>query len=146
MTGLGNMLHVSYKTINVVLFCYVEPIFTALMIILAILSLCKVPVHGLGIWAFRVVVAVVILLLMAGGVYFVFQVMASEYGLYSEPYLHMQYPTTSHMADLFDGTVDWLKVTAGKRGITYEAINIVLYVLVMPIFSLASYVIHCALR
>lgn len=125
MTGMGNMLHVSYKTINVILFCYVEPIFAVLMVILAILALCKVPVHGLGIWTFRVVVAVVILFLLVGGVYFVFQVIATEYGLYNEPYLHMPYPTSAHMANLFDRTVDWLKVTAGKLGTTYEAINII---------------------
>lgn len=139
MTGLGNMLHVSYKTINVILFCYVEPIFTVLMVVLAILALCKVPVHGMGIWTFRVVVAAVVTLLMAGGVYFVFQVIATEYGLYNEPYLHMPYPTSAHMANLFDRTVDWLKVNARKLGTTYEAINIIVYVLVMPVLSLASY-------
>ena len=139
MTGLGNMLHVSYKTINVILFCYVEPIFTFLMVILAILAICKVPVHGLGIWTFRVVVAIVILLLLAGGVYFVFQVIATEYGLYNEPYLHMPYPTSAHMANLFDRTVDWLHVTARKLGTTYEAINIIVYVLVMPVLSFGSY-------
>ena len=139
MTGLGNMLHVSYKTINVILFCYVEPFFTVLMVILAILALCKVPVHGLGIWTFRVVVTGVILFLLAGGVYFVFQVIATEYGLFNEPYLHMPYPTSAHMANLFDRTVDWLQVTAEKLGTTYEAINIIVYVLVMPVLSLASY-------
>lgn len=139
MTGLGNMLHVSYKTINVILFCYIEPIFTVLMVILAILALCKVPVHGLGICTFRGVVAGVILFLLAGGVYFVFQVIATEYGLYNEPYLHMPYPTSAYMANLFDRTVDWLKVTAGKLGTTYEAINIIVYVLILPALSLASY-------
>lgn len=143
MTGLGNMLHVSYKTINVILFCYLEPIFTALMVILAILALCKVPVHGVGIWMFRVVVATVIILLMAGGVYFVFQVIATEYGLYSEPYLHMPYTTSAHTVNLFDRTVDWLKMTAVKLGTSYEAINIIVYVLVMPVLSLGSY---CILR
>ena len=139
MTGLGNMLHVSYKTINVILFCYVEPIFTVLMVILAILALCKVPVHGLGIWTFRVVVAIVILFLLAGGVYFVFQVIATEYGLYNEPYLHMPYPTSAHVANLFDRTVDWLNVSAGKLGTTYEAINMIVYVLIMPALSLGAY-------
>ncbi|MBO5596275.1 MAG: hypothetical protein J5917_05825 [Bacteroidales bacterium] len=147
MTGLGNMLHVSYKTINVILFCYVEPILTVLMVVLAIHALCKVPIQGFGIWTFRVVVSVVFLFLMAGGVYFVFQVIATEYGLYNEPYLHMPYPTSVHMANLFDRTVDWLKVTAGKLGTTYEAINIIVYVLVMPVLSLASYgIMRCTMR
>ena len=76
---------------------------------------------------------------MAGGVYLVFQVIATEYGLYNEPYLHMPYPTSAHMANLFDRTVDWLQVTADKLGTTYEAINIIVYVLVMPVLSLAAY-------
>ena len=45
MTGLGNLFHVSYMTINVIMFCYVEPIFTGIMIALAVMSLCGLPVN-----------------------------------------------------------------------------------------------------
>ncbi len=63
MTGLGNLFHVSYMTINVIMFCYVEPIFTVIMITLAVMSLCGLPVNMGGIWFFRIAVALVVILL-----------------------------------------------------------------------------------
>ena len=120
MTGLGNLFHVSYMTINVILFCYVEPIFTGIMIALAVMSLCGLPVNMGGIWFFRIVVASVVILLLAGGFYFVGQGIATEYGLYNEPYLHMPYATPAHTAKLFENTVDWLNKTATFLGTTYE--------------------------
>ena len=100
MIGVGNLLHVSYDTINVVMFCFVEPIFTGLMIVLAILALCKAPVSKLGIWFFRILVE-----------------------------------------SLFDGTVSWLEGLGDELHMSYEAINIIIYVLLMPVLCIASYVI-----
>lgn len=141
MTGLGNLFHVSYMTINVILFCYVEPIFSGIMIALAIMSLCGLRAEVGGIRFFRIVVALVVVLLLAGGFYFVGQGIATEYGLYQEPYLHMPYETSAHAAKLFDQTVDWLKITAEKFGTTYQIINLVIYVLTMPVLCIASYVV-----
>lgn len=141
MTGLGNLLHVSYMTINVILFCYVEPLFTGIMIALAVMSLCGLPVNVGGIWFFRIVVALVVILLLAGGFYFVGQGIATDYGLYNEPYLHMPYETSTHVAKLFDQAVAWLNETATNFGTTYQIINLVVYVLAMPALCIASYVI-----
>lgn len=141
MTGLGNLFHVSYMTINVILFCYVEPIFTGIMISLAVMALCGLPVNVGGTWFFRIVVASVVILLLAGGFYFVGQGIATEYGLYNEPYLHMPYATPAHTAKLFENTVDWLNKTATFLGTTYEIINLVLYVLAMPVLCIASYAV-----
>lgn len=141
MTGLGNLFHVSYMTINVVMFCYVEPIFTGIMIVLAILSFCGLPTNMGGIWFFRIVVALVVVLLLAGGFYFFGQGIATDYGLYHKPYLHMPYETSAHVAVLFDQTVDWLKITAEKFGTTYQIINLIVYVLAMPALCIASYVV-----
>lgn len=141
MAGLGNLFHVSYMTINVIMFCFVEPIFTGIMIVLAILSLCGLPTNVGGIWFFRIVVALVVALLLAGGFYFVGQGIATEYGLYHRPYLHMPYETSAHAATLFDQTVDWFKITAEKFGTTYQIINLVVYVLAMPALCIASYVV-----
>jgi hypothetical protein len=141
MTGLGNLFHVSYMTINVILFCYVEPIFTGIMVSLAVMSLCGLPVNVGGIWFFRIVVALVVILLLAGGFYFVGQGIATEYGLYNEPYLHMPYETSAHAAKLFGQTVAWLNKTAATFGTTYQIINLVVYVLAMPALCIASYVI-----
>ena len=141
MTGLGNLFHVSYMTINVIMFCYVEPIITGIMIALAVMSLCGLPVNMGGIWFFRIVVALVVILLLAGGVYFVGQGIATEYGLYNEPYPHMPYETSAHIANLFNQAVAWLNKTAATFGTTYQIINLVVYVLAMPVLCIASYVI-----
>ncbi len=141
MTGLGNLFHVSYMTINVIMFCYVEPIFTVIMITLAVMSLCGLPVNMGGIWFFRIAVALVVILLLAGGFYFVGQGIATDYGLYNEPYLHMPYETSTHVAKLFDQAVAWLNKTAAAFGTTYQIINLVVYVLAMPALCIASYVI-----
>lgn len=141
MTGLGNLFHVSYMTINVIMFCYVEPIFTGIMIALAVMSLCGLPVNMGGIWFFRIVVALVVILLLAGGFYFVGQGIATDYGLYNEPYLHMPYKTSAHSANLFNQAVAWLNETATNFGTTYQIINLVVYVLTMPALCIASYVI-----
>lgn len=141
MTGLGNLFHVSYMTINVIMFCYVEPIFTGIMIALAVMSLCGLPVNMGGIWFFRIVVALVVFLLLAGGFYFVGQGIATDYGLYNEPYLHMPYETSVHSANLFNQAVAWLNETATNFGTTYQIINLVVYVLAMPALCIASYVI-----
>lgn len=141
MTGLGNLFHVSYMTINVILLCYVEPLFTGIMIALAVMSLCGLPVNVGGIWFFRIVVALVVILLLAGGFYFVGQGIATDYGLYNEPYLHMPYETSTHVAKLFDQAVAWLNKTAAALGTTYQIINLVVYVLAMPALCIASYVV-----
>lgn len=141
MIGLGNLFHVSYMTINVITFCYVEPLFTGIMITLAILSLCGLQVNVGGIRFFRIVVVLVVILLVAGGFYVVGQCVATEYGQYGEPYLHMSYGTSAHTAQLFDNAVDWLNKTAATFGTTYQIINLVVYVLVMPVLCIASYVV-----
>lgn len=140
MTGLGNLFHVSYMTINVSMFCFVEPIFTGIMIALAVMSLCGLPVNVGGIWFFRIVVSLVVILLLAGGFYFVGQGIATEYGLYNEPYLHMPYETSAHTANLFNQAVVWLNKTAATFGTTYQIINLVVYVLAMPALCIAAYV------
>lgn len=141
MTGLGNLFHVSYMTINVIMFCYVEPIFTGIMITLAVMSLCGLPVNMGGIWFFRIVVILVVILLLAGGFYIVGQGIATEYGLYNEPYLQMPYETSAHTANLFNQSVAWLNKTATNFGTTYQIINLVVYVLAMPALCIASYVV-----
>lgn len=111
------------------------------MIALAVMSLCGLPVNVGEIWFFRIVVALVVILLLAGGFYFVGQGIATDYGLYNEPYLHMPYETPAHVAKLFDQAVAWLNKTAAAFGTTHQIINLVVYVLAMPALCIASYVI-----
>ena len=48
ITEIGLLFGLSYEAINVIAFCYVEPIFTGIMVLLAILALCRVPVRIIG--------------------------------------------------------------------------------------------------
>lgn len=141
MIGVGNLLHVSYDTINVVMFCYVEPIFTGIMITLAILALCKVPVSRLGIWFFRIIVGIVVLLLLAGGLYFLGEGLLFLQMNVGEPLRSLSFPTPYHLEIIFDSTVLWLERLSDKLDISYQAINIIIYVLLMPVLCIASYLI-----
>lgn len=140
MIGVGNLLHVSYDTINVIMFCYVEPIFTGIMIVLAILALCKQPVSKTGIWFFRIVVGSVIALFAIGGLYFLGEVLlfinTTDYG---KPLRSLSFPSSVYFENLFDETVYWLEGLGNKLHMSYEAVNIVLYVLLMPVLCIASY-------
>lgn len=140
MTGLGNLLHLSYETVNVILFCFIEPIFTLVMIVLAILSFF-LPVRKLGIWVFRIVVATVITALILGGCYFLFQGIIVLYGISTVNFLDMGYPTSFEMEQLFSKTVSWLNGAAKFFHTNYYVINIVVYILFMPLLCIASYVI-----
>lgn len=143
MTGLGNMLGLNYMTVNVILFCYVEPIFTGLMLILAILSLCRVPVNKPGKWFFWIVVVTVISALILGGMYFLAQGITFLYGIHQQPFMEMGYYNEIDVQAerLFYKTMYWLKDLAAKVGTSYEAINLIIYVLFMPILCIASYVV-----
>ena len=141
MQGVGNLFGLSYQTVNVILFCYIEPIFTGLMIILAVMSVCKLPLNTFGIWLFRIVVASVILLLLIGGFYFVFQGMMYYTGYSDQPFIDFYVPHSTHVDKLFNGTVDWLENLGDKTGLGYRAVNILVYIVLMPALCIASYII-----
>ncbi len=133
MTGLGNLLHLNYMTINVILFCYIEPIFTGLMLLLSILSSCKLPVKKAGSWFFWIVVSVVVVSLFLGGINFF-----TKGGTIPEK---ESYNYIDQLAEpLFYESVHWLKIIAVKVGTTYEAINLILFVFLMPAISIISYI------
>ena len=140
MQGLGNLFGLSYQTVNVILFCYVEPIFTGLMIILAIMSLCKLPVNTAGKWLFRIVVITVILLLLLGGFFFVFQGIMYCTGYSEQPFINLYVPHSAHVDNLYDGTVDCLEKLGKKTGLGYCAINIIVYVVFMPALCIGSFI------
>lgn len=132
MTGLGDLLHLNYMTANVIIFCYIEPIFTGLMLLLVFLSKYKLQVKKPGIWFFWIVAGVVGLLLFLGGInYYVQGGSVPGKGYYN--YI-------DQLAEpLFHKAVYRLEDMAAKMGTTYEAINLILFVLFMPTISIVSY-------
>ena len=111
------------------------------MIILAGMSFYKLPVNTVGIWIFRIVVASVILLLLIGGFYFVFQGMMYYTGYSDQPFIDFYVPHSTHVDKLFNGTVDWLENLGDKTGLGYCAVNILVYIVFMPALCIGSYII-----
>ena len=139
--GMAGLFHLSYMTINVILFCFVEPIFTGTMITLAFLSLCGLSTNMVGIWIFRIVVGLVILILIASVIYLLNKGETFSLSMNTVPHIEIKTMTSPYCEGLFHNTVQWLTGLAHRFGTTYEMVNIVLYVLLMPVLCIASYVL-----
>ncbi len=142
MTEIGILVRLSYEAINVIVFCYVEPIFTGIMVLLAILALCRVPVKKFGAWFFWIIVGCAIVIMIAGIVcvikdYYVFNDNPESL----KAHLKSIKETSLPMLSKFQNAVSWLKDIAHKYGTTYELVNILLYVVGMPIICIVSYTI-----
>lgn len=139
---IGLMFGLSYEAINVIAFCYVEPIFTGIMVLLAILATCKVPVKKLSTLFFWIVVGCVISLMIAGTVYII-----KDYLVFRDSpellkvHLTSIKETSLPMLSQYKDAVSWLKDIAHKYGTTYELVNILLYVVGMPLLCIVSYII-----
>ena len=111
------------------------------MIALAVLALFQVPISKLGTGLFRIMVGIVVLLFLAGGLYFLGEGLLFIQMKVGEPLRRLSFPTPHHIEQLFDWTVLWLENLSDKIHISYETINIMIYVLLMPMLCTASYVI-----
>ena len=139
---MGDMFHISYQRINVILFCYVEPILFALSIISLLYVLFGSPgymiVGKVALIIMGVVIAIVALILLLSLVKLLFHfkdvhegVILINYG--DEP--------SSKMRGMFDGTVDWLMKLAAWFHTTYATINIWVYIIFMPLGIITSIMI-----
>lgn len=142
ITEIGLLFGLSYEAINVIAFCYVEPIFTGIMVLLAILAICKVPVKKLGTWFFWIVVGCVIALMITGTVC----IIKDCYVFRDSPELLRAHllsisETSLPIIAQFQDTLWWLRDTALECSISYELLNILLYVVGMPILCIISYII-----
>lgn len=142
ITEIGLMFGLSYEAINVIAFCYVEPIFTGIMVLLAILALCKVPVKKLSTWFFWIVVGCVIAIMIAGIVCVIMDSSVFRGSPESlKSHLTSIKETSLPMLSKFHDAVSWLKDIAHKYGTTYELVNVLLYVVGMPIICMVSYIV-----
>ena len=141
MTEIGILFRLSYEAINVIVFCYVEPIFTGIMVLLAILALCRVPVRIIGTVIFWSVVGIAAILFAVGTVLVIRE--GFDYSSSIEQQIRMLSVKEANptIIDHYNSTILWLRTTAVNLHTTYHVINIVLYVIALPIFSLFSYII-----
>lgn len=135
------MFGLSYEAINVIAFCYVEPIFTGLMVILAILALCRVPVRIRGTVIFWSVVGIAAILFAVGTVLVIREGFDYSSSVEQQIRLVSVKEANPTIIDHYNSTILWLRTTAVNLHTTYHVINIVLYVIALPILSLFSYII-----
>ena len=134
----------TYEYVNVVLFCYVEPVLTVLMILGALYALFRLPKakHEANafMWTGIVVSALTGVLLIVSAIHAwgmvamqnitqaeIDAVQASIMTPDPDPVIH----------DLFQKTMHWLMDTS-KGNVGYNAINLLIYVLLMPILIITS--------
>ena len=134
----------TYEYVNVILFCYVEPVLTVLMILGALYTLFKLPkakyVAKAFIWFGIVVSALTGVLLIVSSIHAwglfdmlnitredINAVQASILTPDPNPFIH----------GLFQKTMHWLMDTS-KDNMGYNAINLLIYVLLMPVLIIAS--------
>ena len=141
MYGIADLFGRTYEYVNVVMFCYVEPVLTVLMILGALFRLPKSK-HvakgfmwiGIGVSTLTGVLLIVSAIHACGMVDMhsishveINAVQASILTPDPDPVIH----------DLFQRTMHWLMDTS-KGNIGYNAINLLIYVLLMPALIITS--------
>ena len=134
----------TYEYVNVVLFCYVEPVLTALMILGVLYALFRLPkanhVAKALMWLGIVVSALTGILLIVSAIHAwgmvdmhsisqaeINAIQASILTPDPNPFIH----------DMFQKTMHWLMDTS-KGNVGYNAINLLIYVLLMPVLIITS--------
>ena len=144
MSGMADMFGRTYEYVNVVLFCYVEPVLTALMILGVLYALFRLPkanhVAKAFLWLGIVVSALTGILLIvsaihAWGMVDMHSISQAEINAIQASILTPDPDPVIH--DLFQKTMHWLMDTS-KGNVGYNAINLLIYVLLMPVLIITS--------
>ena len=144
MYGMADMFGRTYEYVNVVLFCYVEPVLTALMILGAMYALFRLPkskhVAKAFMWLGVVVSALTGILLIVSAIHawgMVDMHSISQLEINSVQASIMTPDPNPVIHDLFQKTMHWLMDTS-KGNMGYNAINLLIYVLLMPVLIITS--------
>lgn len=144
MYGMADLFGRTYEYVNVVLFCYVEPVLTALMILGVLYALFRLPkarhVAKAFMWLGIVVSALTGVLLIvsaihAWGMVDMLNITQAEINAVQASIMTPDPDPVIH--DLFQKTMHWLMDTS-KGNIGYNAINLLIYVLLMPVLIITS--------
>ena len=144
MYGMADMFGCTYEYVNVVMFCYVEPVLTGLMILGALYALFFLPKAkhvakvflwlGIGVSALTGVLLIVSAI-HAWGMVDMHSISQSEINAVQASILTPDPDPVIH--DLFQKTMHWLMDTS-KGNVGYNAINLLIYVLLMPVLIITS--------
>lgn len=142
MYGMADMFGRTYEYVNVVLFCYVEPVLTVLMILGALYVLFRLPkarhVAKAFMWLGIVVSALTGVLLIVSAIHawgMMLNITQEEINAVQASILTPDPDPVIH--DLFQKTMHWLMDTS-KGNVGYNAINLLIYVLLMPVLIIIS--------
>lgn len=141
ITEIGHLFSLSYEAINVIAFCYVEPIFTGIMVIFAILALFSVLVSRIGKIIFWIVCGCVIILLMYGAIKAFNDIVVYQNDLSRFLSVVSIKETNPLVIKQFNGGVNWLYELSNIFNTSYEMVNLIVYVFGMPTISLFSFII-----
>ncbi|MBO4263846.1 MAG: hypothetical protein J5871_04115 [Bacteroidales bacterium] len=141
ITEIGLLFGLSYEAINVIAFYYVEPIFTGLMLILALLALCRVPVRKVSSILFWSVVGCAVILFTVGTVLVIREGFNYSSSVEQQIRLVSVKEANPIIIGQYNGAIQWLQTTADNLNTTYHVINIAIYVIALPLLSLLSYII-----
>lgn len=111
------------------------------MVLLVILALCRLPVRIIGTVIFWSVAGIAAILFAVGTVLVIRE--GFDYSSSIEQQIRMLSVKEANptIIDQYNSTILWLRTTAVNLHTTYHVINIVLYVIALPILSLFSYII-----
>lgn len=133
MAEMGNLLGMSYQRANVILFCWLEPgIFIGLFLTL-LWGWMHLPLRRRFAWASLVVNTLAILvtavLLCVSTIMLLKQF---NIGLEDPMSILNMNETNPMYLKWYNDTVQTLLLVGGKLGISYAAVNLLLYVLLLP--------------
>jgi len=141
MAEMGNIFHMSYQKINVILFCYIEPALFCVAITALLYVLMRLPgriaVGKVALWIMGIVIASVAILMIAS---LVKLLLHYEAAMQDFSLIYNGIESSSQIRETFNGAVDWLNKVATMFDTTYEAVNIWLYIVIMPAGILLSIV------
>ena len=144
MYGMADLFGRTYEYVNVVLFCYVEPVLTVLMILGAMYALFRLPkarhVAKAFMWLGIVVsvltgVLLIVSAIHAWGMVDMLNITQEEINAVQTSIMTPDPDPVIH--DLFQRSMHWLMDTS-KGNIGYNAINLLVYVLLMPVLIISS--------
>lgn len=140
MAEMGNLLEMSYQKVNVILFCWVEPgIFVGLLFVFLWVFFRLPGSRGLA-WislvANTLVILIMIVILCISTTMLVNQLCD---GLVTPMFILNMNETNPMYLNWYNDTVQTLLHVGGKLGITYAAVNLLYYVLLLPMGIILCY-------
>lgn len=139
---LGNILDMSYQKVNVILFCYVEPILFLVGFLTLIYVLLRIPGHSsvgkIIYWLIWTVIIAVVLTIGSAAIHLWLNAHSFQW---NPANLYESLEPSATVNYVYNEAVKWLYKCAEFFHTSYEMVNIWVYIIIMPIGILCSLII-----